>query len=155
MNQSSSSLSAAPDVRVSMGYAGDVRANEAWKSLKADPGAFLVDVRTHAEWNFVGVPDLTTIGKKPLFIEWQTYPGMAVNGSFLKNISTEITDKSASIFFLCRSGARSKSAAIELTTNGYGSCFNIGDGFEGPHNERQRRGFSGGWKACDLPWVQG
>lgn len=155
MNQSSSSTSITPQPVGVMGYAGDVDASEAWQSLKADPSAFLVDVRTQAEWNFVGIPDLSTIGKKPLFIEWQTYPSMSVNGSFFEEISTEISAKSAPIFFLCRSGARSKSAAIELTRNGYISCFNIGDGFEGPHDARQRRGFSGGWKACDLPWVQG
>jgi len=154
MNQSSPSSSVTSQTQVIMGYAGDVDASEAWESLKADPSAFLVDVRTQAEWNFVGIPDLTTIGKKPLFIEWQTYPSMAVNGSFMKEVSTEISVKSVPIFCLCRSGARSKSAAIELTKNGYVSCFNIGDGFEGPHNDRQRRGFSGGWKAGDLPWVQ-
>ena len=68
---------------------------QAWQSLKADPSAFLVDVRTQAEWNFVGIPDLSTIGKKPLFIEWQTYPSMSVNGSFFEEISTEISAKSA------------------------------------------------------------
>ena len=155
MNQSSSSTSITPQPVGVMGYAGDVDASEAWQSLKADPSAFLVDVRTQAEWNFVGIPDLSTIGKEPLFIEWQTYPSMAVNGSFFEELCTEITAKSAPIFFLCRSGARSKSAAIELTRNGYDSCFNIGDGFEGPHDARQRRGFAGGWKASDLPWVQG
>ncbi|MEE2661515.1 MAG: rhodanese-like domain-containing protein [Pseudomonadota bacterium] len=155
MNQSSSPTSVVSQTIGVMGYAGDVDASEAWESLKTDPSAFLVDVRTQAEWNFVGIPDLTAIGKKPLFIEWQIYPSMAVNGSFLEKISTEITVKSAPIFCLCRSGARSKSAAIELTRNGYASCFNIGDGFEGPHDARQRRGYAGGWKSSDLPWVQG
>jgi len=152
MNQSSTFSSVTLEA---MGYAGDVDVIEAWETLKVNPGAYLVDVRTRAEWTFVGIPDLTSSGKKPLFIEWQTYPSMAVNPSFVEEISSEISDKSTPIFFLCRSGARSKAAAIEVTKNGYASCFNIGDGFEGPRDDSERRGLASGWKARDLPWVQG
>jgi rhodanese-related sulfurtransferase len=51
-------LSSSPD------YAGDISAVEAWDKLKADPGAQLVDVRTVAEWNFVGLPDLSYLGRQ-------------------------------------------------------------------------------------------
>jgi len=43
----------------SLSYAGDISAAEAWEKLAADSRAQLVDVRTLAEWNFVGVPDLS------------------------------------------------------------------------------------------------
>ena len=44
----------------------DVEAGKVWEALKADPGAQLCDVRTDAEWNFVGLPDLQEIGREPV-----------------------------------------------------------------------------------------
>jgi rhodanese-related sulfurtransferase len=46
-----------------MSYAGDVSPADAWKALSQDSKAMLVDVRTQPEWNFVGVPDLRSLGK--------------------------------------------------------------------------------------------
>ena len=115
----------------------------------------LVDVRTQAEWNFVGIPDLSSVDKKPVFVEWQVFPTMDVNGSFVEAVTAAAPDKSAPIYLLCRSGARSKSAAIALTQAGYAECYNISQGFEGRHDAEQHRGSTDGWKARGLPWVQG
>ena len=49
------------------GYAGDVDCTEAWDILNRDTAAVLVDVRTVPEWEFVGIPDLGSIGKKNPF----------------------------------------------------------------------------------------
>jgi rhodanese-related sulfurtransferase len=46
----------------------DVSARQAWDALRDDPQAALVDVRTDAEWNFVGLPDLSAAGKQPVLI---------------------------------------------------------------------------------------
>ena len=46
-----------------MSYAGDITPQEAWKLLSDNPEAVLVDVRTDAEWRFVGVPDLSSLGR--------------------------------------------------------------------------------------------
>jgi len=62
-----------------MDYAGDVDVTETWRRLSEDPGAVLIDVRTTAEWNFVGLPDLSQLEKKVLRSEWKTFPSM-VNG---------------------------------------------------------------------------
>ena len=35
-----------------------------WESLVSRPGAQLIDVRTRAEWTYVGIPDLGAIGKR-------------------------------------------------------------------------------------------
>ena len=40
------------------GYAGDLSPKESWDLLSKEAEGQLVDVRTEAEWNFVGVPDL-------------------------------------------------------------------------------------------------
>lgn len=155
MNQSSYSRAVETKHREGLKYGGDVDVVDAWENLKADPKAVLVDVRTHAEWSYVGVPDLNAVGKQPLLVEWQIYPHMAVNDSFVEQVSAEVKDKTAPIYFLCRSGARSKQAAIEMTKNGYKTCYNVDDGFEGSHDSQKHRGLACGWKARGLPWVQG
>lgn len=126
--------------------------------LAEDRDAVLVDVRTRAEWAFVGVADLTAIGKRPILIEWQSYPTMQVNAGFLGELAAALAELSASreapLFFLCRSGARSASAAVSATAAGYATCFNIADGFEGRLDVARHRGIVEGWKAAGLPWVQ-
>ncbi len=59
------------------------------------------------------------------------------------------------MLLLCRSGVRSKAAAEFLTALGYQSCWNVDEGFEGPHDETKHRGLVAGWKADGLPWAQG
>ena len=155
MGQSSASDAGAAGSADSRGYAGDVDVGKAWDGVRENVGAMLVDVRTRAEWNFVGVPDLSEAGKEPVLVEWQAFPAMEINASFVDAVSSVAPDKNAPIYFLCRSGARSKSAAMAMTAVGYSACYNISDGFEGPHDVVQHRGSTAGWKARGLPWVQG
>ncbi len=136
-------------------YAGDLSAQEAWELMKADPRAVLVDVRTKPEWNFVGLPDLSELKRDVHLIEWQSFPTMEVNPSFAAAVGQSVTaDKDAPLLFLCRSGARSKSAAIALTGAGYRRAYNVAGGFEGDLNEERHRGTKNGWKASGLPWKQ-
>jgi rhodanese-related sulfurtransferase len=140
------------------GYAGNVTVQEAFNELSAQENAVLVDVRTQAEWAFVGLPDLRPIGKEPMLVEWQSFPSSGPNPDFAKSVSDLMVkkglDQSAPIYFLCRSGARSQAAAIALTQAGYTHCFNISDGFEGPLDQAGHRGVQSGWKAAGLPWTQ-
>jgi rhodanese-related sulfurtransferase len=136
-------------------YAGDLSPNEAWDTIKLNSDCFLVDCRTSAEWSLVGVPDLDSLGKKVLFVEWQTFPTMEKNSRFLQEISETNLTKNSKIIFLCRSGARSRSAAEFLTSQGYENCFNCSEGFEGSHNNFGHRGKVNGWKFHNLPWKQG
>ena len=62
--------------------------------------------------------------------------------------------KDAPLYFLCRSGIRSKAAAIAMAEAGFTACFNVAGGFEGPPDDRGHRGGSSGWKAEGLPWRQ-
>lgn len=140
------------------GYAGDVTSEEAWGTLSSEPGAALIDVRTSAEWNYVGLPDLSSIGKPLLRVEWQTFPSGAVNPKFAETLDAELKQQGASrdapLFFICRSGARSASAAAAITAAGYTRCYNVAGGFEGRRDDHGHRGTLEGWKAADLPWVQ-
>ncbi len=83
---------------------------------------------------------------------------MKVNPNFAANLEAALREKGAArdtpVLFLCRSGARSRAAAIAMTAAGHTQCFNIADGFEGPLDEQRRRGATAGWKAQGLPWSQ-
>ena len=136
-------------------YAGDLDPQKAWDLLEQNKDCYLVDCRTNAEWNYVGVPDLYSIGKNVLFIEWQTYPLMEKNNNFLQEINDTGIPKDAKLIFICRSGARSRSAAEFLTHRGYKSCYNLSGGFEGNHDSEGHRGNVSGWKQKNLPWKQG
>ena len=136
-------------------YAGDLSPKDTWKTLETEKDSFLVDCRTSAEWGFVGVPSLDDLGKKVIFLEWQKYPDMQINDGFLQEIVQSNISKSSTIIFLCRSGARSRSAAEFMTSLGYKNCFNCLDGFEGDHNKEGHRGNINGWKFDKLPWKQG
>ena len=137
------------------GYAGDVTSAEAMEILRNNVDAVLLDVRTDAEWTFVGRPDLSSLGREPVLISWQTFPGMAPNGGFVDAVRRSVLSKDVPVLVMCRSGQRSKSAAIALTEAGYGDCRNISDGFEGPKDEDGHRNTVSGWRASGLPWQQG
>jgi rhodanese-related sulfurtransferase len=132
---------------------------ETWTRLSQDQGSVLVDVRTSAEWAYVGLPDLTSIGKKPVLVEWVNFPGKQINQAFVSQLTDALTkigaNKDTELFFLCRSGGRSLSAARAMAAAGYSRCRNVADGFEGPPDPNRHRGGLGGWKAKGLPWVQG
>lgn len=142
------------EVSPAAGYAGDVAPATAWKILGQHKDAALIDVRTRPEWNFVGLPDLESLAKKPALVEWQIFPSMQPNPDFVSALSGALADKDAPLLFLCRSGARSAAAAKAMTAAGYSTCLNVADGFEGPLNAEARRGAAGGWKAAGLPWRQ-
>ena len=138
-------------------YAGDVDPAAAWALLASDPRSILVDVRTRAEWTFVGVPALASLGKQPITLEWQTFPGMAVNADFVTVLDEALTKAGvavdAPLLFLCRSGQRSRFAATAMTEAGRTACYNITEGFEGGlDGEGHRR--ANGWKMRGLPWTQ-
>lgn len=139
-------------------YAGDITPLDAWKILEANPAAQLVDVRTRAEWSFVGIPDLGSLGREAHLVEWQSFPSMAANPDFQGSTSRAIrnagADASTPIVFLCRSGTRSRAAAIAMTQAGFAHAFNIAGGFEGDLDEKKHRGQTNGWKASGLPWRQ-
>lgn len=136
------------------GYAGDVSPDTAWKMLEREADAVLVDVRTGAEWSYVGIPDLGKLGKKIVPIEWQVYPTMQVNPGFADALHKAGVFGDRPALFLCRSGVRSKAAAQAMTARGMTRCYNIVDGFEGPVDPAGHRGTTGGWKAAGLPWQQ-
>lgn len=131
---------------------------ETWARLKGDTTSVLIDVRTSAEWAFVGLPDLSSLGKRPVLVAWQDFPSNQVNPAFVDRVAEALAavgaNKDTELFFICRSGGRSLSAARAMAAAGYSRCRNVADGFEGPLDPNRHRGILG-WKAKGLPWVQG
>ena len=135
-----------PDVRIELGYAGDVAPGLAWQLVQSGQ-ATLVDVRTAEELHYVGrVPGA-------LHIEWAKGREQVRNDRFLEQLA-EAVPPDRQVLFLCRSGGRSVSAAKAATAAGYRSAWNILQGFEGPLDTQKQRGRIGGWRAAGLPWQQ-
>ena len=131
-----------------LGYAGALMPEEAFALLTRTADARLVDVRTRAEWDWVGrVPG-------SILIEWNNYPGGARNVDFVRELETRLGKTDAPVMFLCRSGQRSHNAALAATAAGYPNCFNVLEGFEGNKNAEGQRNTTGGWRVAGLPWEQ-
>lgn len=129
-------------------YKGEVSPQEAADLLRLAPGAKLVDVRTRAEWDWVGrIPGA-------IEIEWNQYPGGVRNPHFLAELKRQV-DPEALVLFICRSGVRSIAAATAATEAGYNDCYNVLEGFEGDKDANGHRNTIGGWRKAGLPWVQG
>jgi rhodanese-related sulfurtransferase len=131
-------------------YRGDLLPTDAFERLQKNPFAVLIDVRTQPEWTFVGVPQVDRLMR----VSWQVYPQMEVNGSFAKEVQAMGLGLDTEILCICRSGARSASAATALSAAGFTNCWNVAEGFEGDKDVYGRRGTSNGWKANNLPWAQ-
>ena len=135
----------------------------AYEKLISCSRSYLVDVRTRAEWSFVGTPVCQSMKNEVIFCEWASFPDMVKKSEFLENLLSHLNlEKSNNIFFICRSGARSFQAALELSGflgdsgkvfSGI-SCFNVKYGFEGGLSNDSKRGEINGWKFSNLPWQQ-
>jgi len=130
-------------------YFGAVTPTEAHALLQARVNSRLVDVRTRAEWDYVGrVPG-------SILIEWNTYPDGARNPRFLDELRKRCVDLDAPVLFICRSGQRSDATARAAKAAGYSMAFNVLEGFEGDRDPEGHRGTLGGWRKAGLPWIQG
>ena len=132
----------------------NVPPKQVWEALQENPNAQLVDVRTDVEWQFVGVPDLVSVGKQAVLVSWQTYPAMSLNPNFTEQLKATGFTPEHNIYFICRSGQRSYAAAEAAQAAGYPHAYNVAEGFEGSVDSDGQRGVMEGWKAAGLPWRQ-
>ncbi len=126
-------------------YAGAVTPPEAWQ-LMQEHRARLVDVRTAAEYHFVGrVPDTPNV-------EWHGGDSRPL-GLFLHQLH-EVAREDEPLLLLCRSGVRSHRAAEVATAAGFAHAYNVLEGFEGQIDATRQRGRVNGWRFHGLPWIQ-
>jgi len=138
-------VAAARAKQLGVPYAGALTPGEAHELMKA--GAKLVDVRTK--------PELQYVGKIPgaLAVEWQTWPGGKPNPEFIGELAAS-AGKDEPVMFICRSGARSHSAAEAALRAGWKETYNVLEGFEGDKDSSGHRNAVNGWRKAGLPWTQ-
>lgn len=132
-------------------FCGNISIIDAWKKL-SEENVELVDVRTVPEWQFVGIPDLTSLKKEISLISWLDYPKMQQNDAFEADLLNSFGNEKT-LLFLCRSGGRSLAAANFVAGLGY-QTYNIEGGFEGELDSQNHRNKINGWKNANLPWRQ-
>ncbi len=135
-------------VDLTLPYSGALLPKEAHRLAETLPGAKIIDVRTKAEWDWVGrIPGA-------LMIEWSTYPGGDINPDFLRELAARVPGQEAPLMFICRSGHRSHYAAAAATRAGFANCYNVLEGFEGEKDASGHRNRKNGWRFAGLPWEQ-
>lgn len=115
--------------------------------LKA--GAILVDVRSEAEYKFVGrVPDCA-------LIPWVDMPEWEPDeDAFIQAFTGFGIEKNAEVILICRSGYRSLDAGECLLNHGFNNVAHVKTGFEGDLDEHHQRGKLNGWRHDGLKWEQ-
>lgn len=153
---------------------------EAYDMLNTVPDTYLIDIRTRAEYQFVGHP-FTAYNFPYMFFTGQFvkdngksgYLTNQKNKDFIGEIS-KVFKKTDNLLILSRDGTRSALAAKELMEAGFKKVIDITDGFEGPefptfedanrhkfyrqlaksnkiYGFEQRRHY--GWQFWGLPWT--
>ena len=112
---------------------------ECFNQLSEISNSYLIDVMTKPEWEFICIPNLSSINKKTILISWHVYPQMKINSFFENQIIELSIKKNDKLFCICRSGGRSFHAANFLIHTGFNYCYNVSDGFEGDKNKLNQR----------------
>lgn len=116
--------------------------------MKSPSDTFIIDVRSRAEYEFVGHPDLPNgVPNIPL----KFYPSWEFNEDFVSKVA-ERYKKDDVIIVICRSGKRAQTAASLLMEAGFEKVFYMTDSFEGPKDNKGHRTVSG-WKVNGLPYT--
>lgn len=148
---------------------GNYTPTEAYNMATSNPDVYILDVRTEAEWQWVGHPGPNKLGaadpnkleegagllNKVVNISYEIEKDgvLVVNEKFIKHVNKAFRDKpNAILITICRSGVRSALAAAALEGAGYeGRVYNTLTGFEGSADSRGYRTVSG-WVNDGLPY---
>jgi rhodanese-related sulfurtransferase len=131
--------------------------NEAYEFLLSRPDAVFVDCRSEAEYFLVGHPIVERPGEEPSRphnIVWADELKLEMNEHFVDDVRRVAADPGVPVVLICRSGRRSVAAGEALEAAGYRDVRNVLEGFEGPLDDRDRRGTISGWRRAGLPWEQ-
>lgn len=132
-------------IELDLEYAGAVTPPEAW-ALVQQGAARLIDVRTAAEYTFVGrVPGSVNI-------EWHGHDPEP-RKRFLEQLRA-IAQEDEPLLLICRSAKRSDDAAFAAAEAGFKRVYNVLEGFEGQLDRNRQRGKIDGWRFRGLPWEQ-
>ncbi len=136
-------------------------AEEAYDVWKNQRDIKMIDVRTVAEYAFVGHPTMAvSVPVKFATRRWDPAAGrysLADNEAFLEEVA-KLVKPDELVLVTCRSGQRSAVAADLMTEAGYKNAYSVVDGFEGDKVKDEDSAFVGqreknGWRKAGLPWT--
>ena len=124
-----------------------VNSKQAFALLK-EPSTFLVDVRSVAEYVFVGHPEMAY--NIPLGF-WDERQGLVLNEHFIQDLKSRFQPEDK-LIFLCQGGGRSLKAAQAAAGAGFLKVVNLSEGFDGRPDDR---GYftKEGWRNSGLPYT--
>ncbi|MEJ2455893.1 MAG: rhodanese-like domain-containing protein [Candidatus Thiodiazotropha sp.] len=158
-----STLGALIAVSFSVSAYQDISQEDAFYTVMDYENAFIIDVRTDAEWEWVGHPGENRSGfgafleGKVINESWKVYhnKNFVDNPQFISDINFLFKhNKDAILITMCRSGVRSIAAAEALDAAGYTNVYNMINGFEGDRDADGYRTVNG-WKVEGFPYTTG
>ena len=125
-------------VQVNAQAAQRILSIEAYDMLNTVPDTYLIDVRTRAEYQFVGHPFKAYLFPYMFWADdlvkkddTYTYQQGPKNKAFVEEIS-KVFKKTDNLLIMGRDGTRSRLAVKDLKAAGFKNVFDVVDGFEGP-----------------------
>ena len=116
----------------------NINALDAFDYLSKKVNSHLIDTRSDLEWNTTGIPDLSSINKETNLINWGPVLDQSFFEQYKKFLIIRFNQKDT-LFFICRSGARSLMAAQFAIEFGFKNCFNIYDGFYNENDQNWKK----------------
>jgi rhodanese-related sulfurtransferase len=117
--------------------------------LANQPSSYIIDVRSIAEYVFIGHPEMAF--NIPFSFWNEELQKLVPNADFIADIKASFK-KDDVLIFLCRSGGRSLNAAKKIVETGFTRVHNLTQGFEGKKDENGYRTI-GGWKNSGVSYT--
>ena len=136
-----------------MSYKRNLLPKIAVDRLQNNPQALFVDVRSKAEYKYVGYPE------NSILIPWIDDPDWEPNPEVFSDLVVQELDgrenlSDTEIILICRSGFRSNEALKCLENKGFTQVSHVASGFEGDLDENDHRGNLNGWRHDGMSWSQ-
>ena len=136
-----------------MSYKRNLLPKMAIERLQNNPQALFVDVRSKAEFKYVGYPDNSILIPWIDDPDWQPNPEI-FSDSVMQELDGRENLLNTEIILICRSGFRSNEALKCLENKGFTQVSHVASGFEGDLDENDHRGNLNGWRHDGMPWSQ-
>ena len=136
-----------------MSYKRNLLPKMAVERLQNNPQALFVDVRSKAEYKYVGYPENSILIPWIDDPDWQPNPE-AFSEAVMQELDGRENLSDTEIILICRSGFRSNEALKCLENKGFTQVSHVASGFEGDLDENDHRGNLNGWRHDGMPWSQ-
>ena len=136
-----------------MGYKRNLLPKMAIERLQSNPQALFVDVRSKAEYKYVGFPENSILIPWIDDPDWEPNPE-AFSDAVMQELDGRENLSDTEIILICRSGFRSNEALKCLENKGFTQVSHVASGFEGDLDENDHRGNLNGWRHDGMPWSQ-